>query len=88
MDCKFNLKIFILNSLFILNRCNELQILLDRMKPINGSIASLYEQVEKHVRPWIKILDGIQDENIDKSQAHISLIKLKQSLEKLLLEHN
>jgi len=58
------------------------------MKPINGSIASLYEQVEKHVRPWIKILDGIQDENIDKSQTHISLTKLKQSLEKLLLEHN
>jgi hypothetical protein len=58
------------------------------MKPINGSIASLYEQVEKHVRPWIKILDGIQDENINKSQGHMSLTKLKQSLEKLLLEHN
>jgi len=68
--------------------CNELQILLDRMKPINGSIASLYEQVEKHVRPWIKILDGIQDEDTNKSHAHISLTKLKQSLEKLLLEHN
>jgi hypothetical protein len=58
------------------------------MKPINGSVASLYEQVEKHVRPWIKILDGGQDENINKSQGHISLQKLKQSLEKLLLEHN
>jgi hypothetical protein len=58
------------------------------MKPVNGSIASLYEQVEKHVRPWIKILDGIQDENTNKIQGHISLEKLKQSLEKLLLEHN
>ncbi|CAF0828089.1 unnamed protein product [Adineta steineri] len=68
--------------------CNELQILLDRIKPISGSVASLYEQVEKHVRPWIKILDGIQDENTHKSQGHISLHKLKQSLEKLLLEQN
>jgi hypothetical protein len=58
------------------------------MKPVNGSIASLYEQVEKHVRPWIKILDGIQDENTNKIPGHISLEKLKQSLEKLLLEHN
>jgi hypothetical protein len=58
------------------------------MKPINGSIASLYEQVEKHVRPWINILDQVQDENINKSQGNISLTKLKQSLEKLLLEQN
>ncbi|UJR33136.1 hypothetical protein I4U23_020593 [Adineta vaga] len=68
--------------------CNDLQILLDRMKPINGSIASLYDQVEKHVRPWIKILDGNQDENVEKIQGQISLQKLKHSLEKLLLEHN
>ncbi|CAF4344916.1 unnamed protein product [Rotaria sp. Silwood2] len=68
--------------------CNELQTLLDRMKPINGSIASLYEQVEKHIRPWIKLLDEIQNDNINKPQANISLQKLKQSLEKLLLEHN
>ncbi|CAF0744558.1 unnamed protein product [Rotaria sp. Silwood1] len=68
--------------------CNELQILLDRMKPINGSIASLYEQVEKHIRPWIKLLDDIQNDNSNKPQANISLQKLKQSLEKLLLEHN
>ncbi|CAF0971026.1 unnamed protein product [Rotaria sordida] len=68
--------------------CNELQILLDRMKPINGSIASLYEQVEKHIRPWIKLFDEIQNDNINKSQVNISLQKLKQSLEKLLLEHN
>lgn len=58
------------------------------MKPINGSIASLYEQVEKHVRPWIRILDQVQDENSIQSQGQISLIKLKQSLEKLLLEQN
>lgn len=71
------------------DRCNELQILLDRMKPITGSIASLYEQVEKHVRPWIRILDHqVQDENSLPSQGHISLIKLKRSLEKLLLEEN
>lgn len=79
---------YLIIFIFILNRCNELQILLDRMKPINGSIASLYEQVEKHIRPWIKILDETQDENTNKPQVHISLTKLKQSLEKLLLEHN
>ena len=73
---------------FFFNRCNELQILLDRIKPINGSVASLYEQVEKHVRPWIKILDEVPNENINKPQGNISLQKLKQSLEKLLLEHN
>ena len=71
-----------------LNRCNELQILLDRMKPINGSIASLYEQVEKHVRPWIDILSQSPDENNKKLQGQISLTKLKQSLERLLLERN
>jgi hypothetical protein len=58
------------------------------MKPINGSIASLYEHVEKHVRPWINILDHVQDENIPQTQGSISLTKLKQSLEKLLLEQN
>ncbi|CAM4779272.1 unnamed protein product [Rotaria magnacalcarata] len=69
--------------------CNELQVLLDRMKPINGSIASLYEQAEKHIRPWIKMLGNIQDDNVNKPHGtNISLQKLKQSLEKLLLEHN
>ncbi|CAF4235423.1 unnamed protein product, partial [Rotaria magnacalcarata] len=71
------------------DRCNELQVLLDRMKPINGSIASLYEQAEKHIRPWIKMLGNIQDDNVNKPHGtNISLQKLKQSLEKLLLEHN
>ncbi|CAF0942884.1 unnamed protein product [Adineta ricciae] len=68
--------------------CNDLQILLDRMKPINGSIASLYDQVEKHVRPWIKMLEGHQIENVEKMQGNVSLHKLKHSLEKLLLEQN
>lgn len=58
------------------------------MKPLNGSIASLYEQVEKHVRPWIRILDQVPEENSLPTQGHISLIKLKRSLEKLLLEQN
>lgn len=69
-------------------RCNELQTLLDRMKPINGSMVSLYEQVEEHVRPWLKILDGINDSTTKTSTASISLYKLKQSLEKLFLEQN
>ena len=73
-----------------LDRCNELQTLLDRMKPSNGSMVSLYEQVEEHVRPWINIVDGIQNENVKtpSSSSTISLQKLKQSLEKLLLEQN
>jgi hypothetical protein len=58
------------------------------MKPINGSVASLYDQVEKHVRPWINIHNEMHDDNAKKSQSHISLHKLKQSLEKLLLEQN
>jgi hypothetical protein len=60
------------------------------MKPINGSMVSLYEQVEEHVRPWINIVDGIQNENVKtpSSSSTISLQKLKQSLEKLLLEQN
>ena len=69
-------------------RCNELQIVLDRIKPINGSVASLYEHVEKHVRPWMKIFDDIENENTNQFQRNISLEKLKQSLEKLLLEHS
>ena len=58
------------------------------MKPINGSIASLYDQVEKHVRPWIKMLEGHPIENVEKMQGNVSLHKLKHSLEKLLLEQN
>ena len=61
------------------------------MKPINGSMVSVYEQVEEHVRPWINIVDGVQNENVkpsSSSSATISLQKLKQSLEKLLLEQN
>lgn len=58
------------------------------MKPINGSMVSLYEQVEEHVRPWLKILDGINDSTTKTSTASISLYKLKQSLEKLFLEQN
>ena len=73
---------------FRVRRCNELQILLDRIKPVNGSVASLYEQVEEHVRPWIKIVDGVQDDQTDRAPAPISLHKLKQSLAKLLLEQN
>lgn len=90
MDCKFNRFVILIDNLYFLKliRCNELQILLDRMKPVNGSIASLYEQAEKHIRPWIKILGDAQDDNVHKPAANISLQKLKQSLEKLLLEHN
>ena len=58
------------------------------MKPINGSIASLYDQVEKHVRPWIKMLEAHPIENVEKMQGNVSLHKLKHSLEKLLLEQN
>ena len=58
------------------------------MKPNNGSIASLYDQVERHVRPWLNHLDNIQDENLVKHEGNISLTKLKQSLEKLLIEKN
>lgn len=58
------------------------------MKPINGSIASIYEQAERHIRPWLKLLDEAQHENTNKPHGTVSLQKLKQSLEKLLLGHN
>ena len=61
------------------------------MKPVNGSMVSLYEQVEQCVRPWINIIEGIQDENVkpvSTSTGSISLQKLKQSLEKLFIEQN
>lgn len=57
-------------------------------------MVSLYEQVEEHVRPWINIVDGIQSDDVKTSSSStsssstISLQKLKQSLEKLLLEQN
>lgn len=52
-------------------------------------MVSLYEQVEEQVRPWLKILDGMNDEPSKiNATTSISLHKLKQSLEKLFLDEN